>query len=739
MHGRIPLSAQGDETPVVSTADDAIDLRQILNFLQRRWKLIATTALLVTALAFVVTIALTPRYTATAQVLLEPKKDGIFGADSILPELNLDSGNVDSQISVIQSISLLRRVVEKYKLTQDPEFGLEKPGLLAVIKGMIFPAQPTPEPAAGADQVPPAVLVAIESFGKALAVNRVARTYVISIAVTSEDPVKAMTLANAVADAYVVDRLDARYEAAKRASAWLTERMEGLRDQVRQSEEAVAKFRKENNLTTTSEGKIAVSEQQLAELNAKLVAARSDTAEKRAKFEQAQQVKEGGGNLQAIPDVVRSVVISDLRKQEAEVTRKEADLIARYSEAHPQLVNARAERRDIERNIAAEVGRIIANLKNDYDVALAREQSLQTSLNALTGQDGGDGSIGVKLRELERVNAANKTLFENFLGRAKITQEQSAFEEREARIISPAVQPKDPSFPKKALILALALVLGTGLGFGGAVALDMLNSGFSAPKEVEATLGRPVLSAIPLLADSERKVEGKVVDPVNFLLKKPLSRYAEQVRALRVGVQMADVDDPAKVVLITSSVPKEGKSTLASSLAFSAAKAGQRVLLIDGDLRHPSTSKYFGLEGRPGLVDFLTGATALEAALVAAGPIVILPAGSVSQNPADLLGSARMKQMVAQLRAAYDYVLIDSPPVAPVIDAKVLQQLADKVIYVVRWQATPREMVTQCLEQLAPERRLAGIAFNLVNERKTPRYGPYSYYSTDHYRGYYEQ
>ncbi len=192
----------------------------------------------------------------------------------------------------------------------------------------------------------------------------------------------------------------------------------------------------------------------------------------------------------------------------------------------------------------------------------------------------------------------------------------------------------------------------------------MLNSGFSAPKEVEAILGRPVLSPVAMLLDSERKIEGKLLDPVEFLLKKPLSRYSEQVRTVRVGVQMSDVDQPPKVVLITSSVPKEGKSTLSACLAFSAAKSGLRVLLIDGDLRHPSTSKYFGLEGRPGLVDFLTNTAPLESALVAAGPIVVLPAGASTQNPADLLASGRMRALISNLRTAYDYIIIDSPPMA---------------------------------------------------------------------------
>jgi capsular exopolysaccharide synthesis family protein len=219
---------------------------------------------------------------------------------------------------------------------------------------------------------------------------------------------------------------------------------------------------------------------------------------------------------------------------------------------------------------------------------------------------------------------------------------------------------------------------------------------------------------------------------------KPLSRYAEAVRTLRMGVQMADVDDPAKVVLITSSIPQEGKSTIALSLAYSAVKAGLRTVIIDGDLRHPSVSRFFGLEKGPGLVDLLTGAVGVEQTVKVGNGLTVVPAGSKSQNPPDLLGSARMKGLVENLRATYDYVIIDTPPVGPVIDAKVAMQLADKVIFVVRWQRTTREMVAQSIDGLGAERKLAGIALGMVDETKVPRYGPYSYYSSYHYKDYYQ-
>jgi exopolysaccharide transport family protein len=721
---------------------EAIDLRHVQDFFWRRWKLILACALAVMAVTLIVLLTITPLYTATVQILLDPQKNQVFGADAVLPELNLDSGNVDSQISLIESTNLLRHVVEKQKLTEDPEFGgPAKPGLLDLLFSQFASGDPASPAAApnGEEAIAPDMLRAIGRLKNNLAVQRINRTYVLSISVTSQDPTKAARLANAVAEVYVVDQLEARYEAARAASAWLAERMQTLGEQVRQSEEAVANFRRDNNLVmTSSDGKITISEQQLSELNEKLVTARAETAERRAKYEQVAQVQAAGGNLQAIPDVVRSNVIAGLRAQQAEASRKEADLVSRYSDQHPLVINARAERRDIERSINNEIARIITNLKDDYDVAKAREDSLQASLKQASGASGVDDSVGVRLRELERANAANKTLFENFLSRSKITQEQSNFEEREARVISPATKPGAPSFPRKSIVESFALLVGLMIGVAGSVALDMLNAGFLTPREVEEKLGLPVLASAPLLSGKERTIEGKTLDPPNYLMHKPLSRYAEAIRSLRVGIQMADVDNPAKVVLVTSAVPQEGKSTSAIALAFSAVKAGQKVALIDCDLRHPSVTKYFNVEGRPGLVELLTGATGIEEAFVQIDGVAILPAGAKSQNPPDLLGSERMKQLVETLRQAFDYVVIDSPPVAPVIDAKVLTNLVDKVIFVVRWGSTPREIVAQHVEHVNVHRKLAGIMLNLVDETRTPRYGRSSHYSGSYYHKYYE-
>jgi len=724
---------------------DAIDLRKIQAFFWRRWQLILATAAVVAALTYIVLLVVTPRYTATVQVLLDPSRQKLIGTNSVVPELSLDTGSVDSQLSLIRSTNLLRRVVEKTRLTQDPEFGVgNRASLFSVLMSWVWPSpeevQHQNQPAASAEPISADVLRSTNRLRNAIEVNRIQRTYVISISVTAEDPQKAAFLANAVAETYVVDQLDARYEAAKTAAGWLAQRMEAMREQVRESEEAVASFRSQHNLvTTSSEAKITISEQQLSELNARLVQARAETAARRAAYEQAAQMQARGGSLQTVSEVVRSPVISSLRSQQSQAAQKVAELVSRYNSDHPLVVRARAELRDVNNSIAEETGRIIVNLKNEYEVARAREDSLQKSLDQISGVDGGiDSSIGIRLRELERNNAANKTLFENFLSQAKITDAQSTFVARDARIISPAARPGSPSFPKKTLVMSLALVVGLMMGVCGGVALDMLNSGFSTQREVEEKLGVPFLASLPLLTPAERTVDGKVLEPSAYGHAKPLSRYAEAVRTVRMGVQMADVDDPAKVVLVTSSVPQESKSTIALSLATSSLKAGLRTAIVDGDLRHPSVSRFFNLHTGPGLVDLLAGTAGADQAIFNRGGLTVIPAGSKSQNPPDLLGSARMKSLVDKLRDTYDYVIIDSPPVAPVIDAKVAMQLADKVIFVVRWQSTTREMVMQSIEALGAGRKLAGVVLGMVDEAKAPRYGPYSHYAANQYKSYYQ-
>jgi capsular exopolysaccharide synthesis family protein len=443
-----------------------------------------------------------------------------------------------------------------------------------------------------------------------------------------------------------------------------------------------------------------------------------------------------------MPDLNNAGALPTLRQQAATLSQQEADLLARYSASHPQVVNVRAQQRDVERAIQAETQRLAASIKNEYALAQARVASLEQSLQQATGQTSADDATAIRLRELERTAAVNKSLFEDFLQRAKITQEQSTFEAREARIINPALPPGAPSHPRKSQFLAITLLIGLMLGVGGAVAKEMLNAGFTTPKQVEDMLGLPLLASVSLMSARDLTVDGQVVPIHQYPVARPLSRFSEAIRALRSGIQMTDVDHPPKVVQLTSTVPGEGKTTIALSLAASGATSGLKVLLIDADLRHPSASHALGLDKDSGLVDLLLGQVGAKEAVrfYEKAGYWMLPAGNRTQNPTDLLGSERMKTLVAGFRQTFDLVIIDSSPAGPVIDPAVVSQLSDKVVMVVRWSSTAREMVKNCVQQLGGHSKIAGVAFNQVNEGRAQKYGKYGYsyyYGARYYKKYY--
>jgi capsular exopolysaccharide synthesis family protein len=672
-----------------------------------------------------------PLYTATSQVILDPQLVKTLRSGAVSQDSEFDDvvAMMQSQMAVVRSTVFLHRVVQKENLVSDPEFGSGVAPDASFLSALHL--------AGAARNISGAELRSTEALKGAVSVST-SPGYLLNISVTSTDPMRAARLANAIADMYIVDKLDARFEAAQRASSWLGDRIVELRKQLRSAEDAVTQFRNAHGLFESS-GNVALDQEQMSNLNGKLVAARADVAQKRARVEMLDVVAAKSEDLQSLPDIGNSPSLGALRQQLATLSQQEADLLTRYGPPHPLVVNNRAQRRDVERAIAAEVQRLADNVRNEYKLAQAQVASLEQAQQSATGKVNLDDPTALQLRELERTVEINKTMFDDFLQRAKITQQESSFEPRDARVITPALPPGAASSPNSSRYLGVSLILGIVLGLGVAFAKDMLNTGFKMPNEIEEVLGLPVLSIISHMRRKDLTVDGETISVEHFPSVRPLSRYSESIRALKSGLQMTDVDNPPKVVQVTSAMPGEGKTTIALSLAALGAQAGYRVLLIDADLRHPSATHHLGLYGKPGLVDLLLNRARQDDVIksVEVGRYWVLPAGNKTQNPADLLGSERLKLLVASYKQSFDMVVIDAPPAGPVVDPLIVSQLCDTIVMVVRWASTPREVVLNSLQRFRGRKKIAGIVLNFFDERGAGKYGYSHYYGSRYYDKYY--
>jgi capsular exopolysaccharide synthesis family protein len=693
----------------------AFDLAEALVWLGRRWRFIAGVAALTVAVGWLYLSTQTPLYVASAQLLLEPLKERA-SLDPSPGAVGLDVAQIENQIAILKSTALLSRVVRKEQLAGDPEFGAaRRDGLLRWFA------------ASAGESAPASEAASVEQLRRALFVARAGQSLVLVVSVSSDDPIKAARLANAVADAFVVDKLDSRYEAARRASAWFADRLAELKNQLRDSEEAVAKFRADNNLVAVGGGRgLTLNEEQLGELNGRLVAARTDSAERKARLDVLQRFLTAGGQPADESDIANAGAVTDLRRQQGELERQEADLLARYNDHHPAIVNLRAQLADIRRKIGTEANRVVADVRQDYEMSIAREKAIEKTLGEATGQNDLDAAKAIGLRELERNATANRALFEDFLQRSKVAAEQSTFEARDARIITPALAPGAPTSPNPGRILMTALTLGLALGAAGAYGLDRLDSGFAGPRQIEETLRLPVIAEIARISAAELTVGGEVLGLSEYVMARPQSRLSETMRALRSAAQMSDVDSPPKVLLVASTLASEGKSTLAQMFVASAAQSGLRALLIDADLRRRGATRALGLEAAPGLVDYLIGDAELAAVIAhdSARGTWTLPCGASTLNAPDLLVSARFRGAIAALRTKFDLVVLDSPPLAPIVDAYVLTRVADKIVFLVRAAATPRDLVKQTIARLEDPAKIVGVVLNQTAQT-SHAYGEY--------------
>lgn len=714
------------------TQINRFQLRDMIAAFYRRRYVVMGVTVVVVAIAAAALQLVTPRYTANALLMIDPNQaQRVAEIDPVSGGGLMDSVFIDSQAELLRSQALAIRTVKKFNLDNDPEFvgaGGGLSGVVSSVRTMIFGASETAAPMTPERRI----LIAAQSLTSRLSVARRGLTMVISVSFESRDAAKAATIANGVADLYLTEQLEAKFENTKRLAEWLDARIGELQGNMETAERAVETYKSQNNLSSTRG--VTVTEQQLSDLNTQITLAKADTAEKLARWNQVRNAQRSGRTSATLPEVLSNTAISSLKTQLAEVSRREADMAARYGSQHPLYVNVTAERRDIEGKIASETERVVQGVRNAYETAAAREASLVSSLAGIQQRTDTSNEANIRLRELERQAASTRTVYEAFLNRFKQTREKETLDQSNARVISQATVPGAPSFPNKPAIFVASLVVGLLSGAALALFLDKLNSGLQTPEQVAEAVGQTVIATMPFQGEEERMQNGQSLMLHQMVIAKPLSLFAEAVRSLRTAIEMSDVDHPPKVIMVTSSVPAEGKSSVSLSLAMSAQKAGKSTIILDLDLRRPVVGTRFGVKPEHGIVDYLLGNVDLRS-VIQIDPysgVHFIPclSNSISNAP-DLLASERLANTVKQLAKHYDLVVLDTAPVMAASDARRLTPLVDKIVYVVEWNKTPRESVTAAVAELAEgTNKIAGIVFSKADMN---RFGEYNYQA----RGYY--
>ncbi|MHB0788796.1 Wzz/FepE/Etk N-terminal domain-containing protein [Bradyrhizobium sp. 5.13L] len=707
-----------------------LSFERVADVLRRQWPIIAACVGASMALVIVYLLMASPMYTANARIMMDTRQAQVLDKDSNTGSALIDTGYVDSQVEIINSDDLILSVVRRLKLTEDPEFNGSKPGLLSLVLGKITSPFGSGEPPSQ-ERIEHAV---VEQVQKNLRTERVLTTYVLSLSYRARSPDTAAKIANAIANAYLVGALEAKYQSTKRATEWLQQRSIELSEQASASDRAVQTFKAENNIVGTSRG--LMSEQQLSDLNTQLVQARAATAEAKARLDRIDTISDQDVAQSTVTDALNNSVITRLRAQYLDLQAQYADWSRRYGKQHLAAVNLANKMEELRKNIADELRRIADAYRSDYEIAKSREASLEKNVKELVAQAGHTGQAEVKLRDLESAADTYRNLYNNFLEKLQSATQNQSFPLSEARLISTATKPDRKSSPRTMLALVGGLVGGLCLGFGVAFARELLSDVLRTPSEVEDELGVKCLGVLPDIRHANKTGPS---DLSRYVVDHPFSRFAETLRNIKVSIDVARLTREIKVIGIVSSLPKEGKTTVAANFAQLIALTGHRTVLIDGDLHTRSLTRELAPNAKSGLVEALNDPTSLGYHVQRSKEtgLDFLPSVVASRmvNSADVIGSKAMAELLKALREHYEYIVIDLAPVMPVADSKAVSFLIDAMVYVIEWGQTTRSALQESVSgSEVLQKKLLGAVLNRANPKMLKRIEAYK---GKHHNSYY--
>jgi len=664
--------------------DDVIDLGALISTLWRKkiW-IVASVFLFTLSGAFYAYGVAPSKYRATSVVLLEASSGQLMDLGAVLPSLGTDSEAINTEVEVLKSRRLLERVVTAANLIDDPEFnGALRPlGLKAKLVDFVTGTERETLPR---DRQ---LVSVINAMLDRLSVSNVPKTYVLQITVETEDAQKSAMLADTVAEQYILYQMDVKFEATRDASEWLTSRVADLKVELEQAEARVSEF--SANSEVVSIETVQALERQLKEQRDRLQTMRVSLER----------------DTDRLNDLTRLVSASAEEKIEMA--------------GDPRLTTIYRENGEGSA-FDARFDQLLAQARVQEQRTSAQVQSLEMSVEAREADIARQSDELIQLQQLTREAEASRLLYEYFLSRLKETSAQEGIQQADSRILSNAVLPNEPSEPRKSLILAMSMILGAMVGSGVALLWEMRQNGYRLASDLEAETGLPVMGQIPLFPTGSRR------DGLDYLADKPASAAAEAVRNLRTSVMLSSLDKAPKVIMSTSSLPSEGKTTVSFALAQNFVGLGKKVLLIEGDIRRLVFSQYLDLKDAKGLMSVLSGEITLEDAAIH-DPIVgadILVSEPTTINAADILSSDKFAQLLDVAREAYDIVIIDTAPVLVVPDARVVAQYVDTVLFTVRWDSTTKTQVRDALHMFETVGRpVNGLVLNQIDPKGMKQYG----------------
>jgi succinoglycan biosynthesis transport protein ExoP len=751
--------------PLASAGGNPAELyATVTAFVRRHFSLFVVSYLILSSIAGAYLYLTPARYTATTSLLLDshraqpPQQQA-----AAVTETLVDSATVASQVQILKSDNIATSVVNSLRLTNDAELTQPRNGLTALVRELLsrgFESSPS------VDSEGSEMHRALTQFRQGLSIRYIEQTYVIEISYEALSPEKAVKIANAVADAYIDEQLKTRFESARRASAWLQDRMRELKQQTLIAERAVNDFKVDHNIVSTGEhvargntlagssGSNLLNEQQLIEINSKLVQARAETAQAKARLDRITEIVKAGLPDEAIDQMLRSPdaavaetlqnqVITKLRTQYFDIAGHEADFKRRLGPYHLAVVNLDNQMRDIRRQIYEELLRTSETYKSDYEIANTREASIDRSLHESIAQAQTTNRDQLVLRDLQSNAETSRAIYDMFLQRYMETVQQQSFPISDAHIISPAAPPDHQSHPKILLVLFAAASIATLIAVGIGLLFDWTDRGFRTGREVELRLQADCLTVIPRITRREMAAAARLCAArkssnaprqirdgglLGYVVDAPFSRFAEAIRLIKVA---NDISARGNVTGFTSTLPEEGKSTIASSYAQLLAHAGRRTILVDFDLRRPSLSRRLAPKATAGLLEVAEGKVEVQDALWSSptSNLVFLPFFGKARlhHTEEIIGSEGVRNLIERLRTEYDTVVIDLPPLIPIVDARTTTQIIDNYVLIIEWARTRMELVERALATAeGVNDKLLGVALNKANPgvmRRHDRYG----------------